>query len=83
MQPLWSKLLTRPLTLRNGTVLRTLRDARHFIAALPEDFRYRPAWQDAAKLLLKAAESGSGSQAIEDATLQMQRALLLERRLLT
>ena len=83
MPPSWSKLLSRPLTLRNGTVLRTLRDARHFIAALPEDFRHRSAWRHAADLLLKAAESGSDSQAVEDATLQMYRALSLERQLLT
>ena len=67
--------------LRNGTVLRTLRDARHFIATLPEDFQRRPAWQHVAKLLWDAAETQSDSCAVGEATLRMQRALRVEGRL--
>jgi len=81
MQPSWSKPLARPLTLRNGTVLRTLRDARHFIAMLPEDLHRRSSWQHVARLLWDAAEDGSDSRVLGEATLRMQRALWVEGRL--
>ena len=67
--------------LHNGTVLRTLRDARHFIATLPEDCQRRPTWQHMAKLLWDAAEAQSDSCAVAEATLRMQRALRVEGRL--
>jgi len=81
MQPSWSKPLARPLTLRNGTVLRTLRDARHFIATLPEEFQRRSSWQHVARLLWDAAEDGSDPHALGEATLRMQRALSVEGQL--
>jgi hypothetical protein len=81
MQASWSKPLARPLTLRSGAVLRTLRDARHFIAMLPEDFRRRSTWQHLAQLLWDAAESESNSRVVEEATLRMQRALSIEGQL--
>jgi hypothetical protein len=67
--------------LRNGTVLRTLRDARHFIATLPEDFQRRPTWQLVAKLLWDAAEAESDLRIVGEATLRMQRALTVDGRL--
>jgi hypothetical protein len=81
MQPSWSKPLARPLMLRNGTVLRTLRDARHFIAMLPEDFHRRSTWRHVAQLLWDAAENATDSRLVGEATLRLRRALSLEGRL--
>ena len=80
-QPTWSKPLARPLALRNGTVLRTLRDARHFIATLPEELQRRASWQHVARLLWDAAERESHPGIVWDATWRMHRALAVEGRL--
>ena len=77
----WSAPLSRPIALRDGTVLRTLRDARAFVLALPPGDQERQAWQKAAALLIEAAENGGDVEAATDtvfAALFMQAAVKLE-----
>jgi hypothetical protein len=57
-KPQWGNKLSRPITLRNGTTLHTLRDARALIVALPRT-RHSPQWEIAATRLVAAAENGS------------------------
>jgi hypothetical protein len=47
-----------PIALPDGRKLRTLRDAGHYVAALPKATQSLPAWQLAAEMLLGAAERG-------------------------
>jgi hypothetical protein len=70
----WTKHLTEPIWLDNGEVLRTLRDARKFIIALPEEEQHYAKWQRLANLLLIAAQSGR-AQMIRIATDQLRQAL--------
>ena len=74
----WSALLSRPLTLRDGTTLTTLADARGAILALPSSDEERNAWLKAADLLMAAAEQGGDVAA---ATEQVELALFLQARL--
>jgi hypothetical protein len=76
----WDRALARPLELRVGTVLSTLLDASDFLLTLPEDVYRHPAWQRAARLLTEAVESGRDND-IEEATLQLERALAIENEL--
>jgi hypothetical protein len=76
----WDRALARPLVLRVGTVLSTLLEASDFVLALPEDVYRQPAWQRVAGLLTEAVESGRDSD-IEEATLQLERALAIENQL--
>jgi hypothetical protein len=54
---MWYRRLDEPVVLDNGEVLRTLRDARRFIAAVPEQDRENPKWRTLA-LLLSGARTG-------------------------
>ena len=69
-----SARLSKPLTLRDGRTLRTLRDARDFVLRLPERDLERNAWQSAAGLLIAAANGGN----IEAATKQVAAVLFLK-----
>jgi len=78
----WSVELARPVPVRDGTELRTLRDACTMVLdGVPEAKQLRPEWQHAAKLLMAAAESGK-SDDVEAATKQIELALLLNGLLL-
>ena len=69
--------LARVVRVRDGTVLHTLGDASTMILDdISADRQRRPEWQHAAKLLMAAAESGSGDN-VEAATKQIELALLL------
>jgi hypothetical protein len=72
-KPQWGNKLSRPITLRNGTKLHTLRDARTFILELPRT-RHSPQWEIAATRLVAAAENGS-ALAIATATRAFELAL--------
>ena len=57
--------------------METLRDAAELVANFTEGVQAHPWVQDAAQLLMKAAESGSAED-IEEATWQLERALRRE-----
>jgi hypothetical protein len=75
---LWSAKLKRPITLKDGTALRSLADVRRFSLNEPEHVQERRAWQRATELLLHVAEDASQ---IEAATRQVELALFIEARL--
>jgi hypothetical protein len=54
----WQSAFDDPITLPDGRELRTLRDAGHYVAALPKATQSLPVWQLAAEMLLNAAERG-------------------------
>lgn len=71
----WTQRLAQPIALDNGEVLYSLRDARKFILALPEqDLRYEK-WQTVVGSLLSAAHTGR-ADIISIATEQLRHALL-------
>ena len=70
----WTQRLAEPIALNNGEVLRTLRDARKYILALPEQVQHHAKWQRLASLLLSAADFGR-ADLIRIATEQLRQAL--------
>jgi hypothetical protein len=52
----WSRAFHVPITLPDGRMLRTLRDAGEYIQELPKAEHQRPEWQIAAEMLLEAVE---------------------------
>jgi hypothetical protein len=48
----WDQLFFDPIELRDGRVLRSLRDAGEFIQSLPKVTQDRPEWQVAVRALL-------------------------------
>jgi hypothetical protein len=76
----WDRRLAWPVTVRGGGPIATLADARAFILNLPDTTQHRIRWQHAANLLLKAADSESDAD-IERATLEIERALIVDARL--
>lgn len=70
----WVTPLARPLKPRDHAELRTLDDARAYMLELPEGIAARQAWQQAAALLLAAAEDPAKA-AIADATRQVELAM--------
>jgi hypothetical protein len=52
----WEQELFEPIELPDGRVLRTLRDAGHYIQELPKATQERPEWQAAARALLLVVE---------------------------
>jgi hypothetical protein len=76
-RPEWSAKLSRPVRVRDGPELRTLRDAVHFILdEIPAKRRRRNEFQVTATLLMKAADSGSAED-IEKATSKLDLALFM------
>jgi hypothetical protein len=75
--PRWSADLARPIAVKGGPTLRTLREARDFMLDQPEHIQQRRSWQRAAELLLEAAENGADVEAV---TKQVELALFLEAR---
>jgi hypothetical protein len=72
--PDWSRRLSRAVVPIRGDPMFILADARNYILALPSGIRHQDEWQHTAKLLIAAAESGGGI-GIEEATLQLERAI--------
>ena len=52
----WSRAFHVPITLPDGRMLRTLRDAGEYIQELPKAEHQRPEWKIAAEMLLEAVE---------------------------
>jgi hypothetical protein len=48
---MWDRRLAEPVVLDNGEVLRTLRDARKYILALPEQHQQYAKWRRLAALI--------------------------------
>lgn len=57
----WQRRFDDPIPLPDGRELKTLRDAGHYITALPEATQRKPEWELATGLLLSAAENGGTS----------------------
>ncbi|HLH12428.1 MAG TPA: hypothetical protein VKV77_11190 [Methylovirgula sp.] len=73
----WSLNITEPISLKNKSVLRSLKDAADLLLGLGEACQRSPWYQHAARLLMEAAASGKPGD-IEEATVQMRRALTRE-----
>lgn len=74
----WSCPLAATVTLRDGTVLETLRDVAALMTErLPPARQEKSVWQTTARMLLEACESGRKSD-IAHATAQLRRALEIE-----
>lgn len=52
----WHRTFDDPIPLPDGRMLRTLRDAGHYIAKLPKATQQRPEWRTATDMLMRAAE---------------------------
>ena len=55
----WSRQFDDPIVLRDGRVLRTLRDAGEYIQALPKRKHEMTEWQIAAEMLMAAVDGRS------------------------
>ena len=55
----WSRAFHIPISLPDGRVLRTLRDAGEYIQELPRAKHKLPEWEIAAQMLLEAVEGKS------------------------
>jgi hypothetical protein len=80
--PDWDRKLSRVVAPIRGEPIQTLDDARAFILALSPGVKHQDDWERAAHLLTVAAESKSGID-IEQATFQLERALLFHGLLAT
>jgi hypothetical protein len=74
----WNSKLSRTVPPVRAEPMQTLADARSYILALPPGVRTQEDWERAVELLLTAAESGTGFD-IEQATFQLERALLFHK----
>ncbi|MES2030816.1 MAG: hypothetical protein V4477_16675 [Pseudomonadota bacterium] len=68
----WSARFPEPIALPDGANLATLQDAGTYITELPKETQATPAWQNAAHVLIQAADHGGP---VEFARLGMMRAL--------
>jgi hypothetical protein len=73
----WSDEFWKPIRLKDGRALATLRDAREMIATLPPSVRQFEQWQDIQNALARAAYAPS---AIDEALSAMVRALRADPR---
>jgi hypothetical protein len=71
----WELKLSRAIVPIHGEPIHTLSEARAYILSLPPGTRHQDDWQRAADLLMAAVYSASESD-IEQATFQIERALL-------
>jgi hypothetical protein len=74
----WELKLLRVVAPIRGEPMHTLSDARAYILSLPPGTRHHDDWERAADLLLLAVDSSSEAE-IEQATFQLERALLFHR----
>jgi hypothetical protein len=74
----WELKLSREIVPIRSEPLRTLSDARAYILSLPPGTQHQDDWERAADLLLVAVDSSSDID-IEQATFQIERALLFHR----
>jgi len=75
----WNKELAYWITPKSGPMrgMSTLIDANHALQALPVEYRKRPDWVDAAKLVVQAAETGSDLD-VQIATDELLRVIVRE-----
>ena len=71
----WSRRFIDPITLPDGRLLRTLREAAEYVAALPAREHDRPHWQAAVEVLILEAERGEPGADPMMARIGMLRAL--------
>jgi hypothetical protein len=74
----WERKLSRVVTPIRAEPMHTLSDARAYILSLPPGTQHQDDWQRAADLLMLAADSSRETD-IEQATFQLERALLFHR----
>lgn len=74
----WNQRLSRAVIPVRGDPMFVLADARDLILALPPGLRHQDDWQRTAEFLIAAAESGRMVD-IEQATFQLERALLFHK----
>jgi hypothetical protein len=74
----WQLKLSRAVVPIRGEPIHTLSDARAYILSLPPGTRLQDDWQRAADLLMIAVDSTSETD-IEQATFQLERALLFHK----
>ena len=72
--PNFNRRFAEPIRLANGPVLATLRDAAEIIGGLASFRQQPPTWEYAAELVLWAATTGR-KEDVEEARLQILRAL--------
>jgi hypothetical protein len=72
----WSRKFPKPIVIKDGRTMETLREASEIILALPERTQQRPHWQYAGELLIEAADHGLD---LTDAWAQLRRALIVSR----
>jgi hypothetical protein len=73
----WRRKLPRPIVVRGGRTLRLLSDCRSYAVDLDRDEAALPHWQQAARLMVAAAEGGS----IEDVVGQFESILFQQNKL--
>jgi hypothetical protein len=74
----WNRPLAYPLTLRDGQVITTMKQAAALMTKrLPKARQEKPIWQYAAELLMEAQKTGKPDD-VAAATGQLQRALSAE-----
>jgi hypothetical protein len=74
----WELKLSRVIAPVRSEPLGTLSDAHAYILSLPPGTRHQDDWQRAANLLMAAVDSASQTD-IEQATFQIERALLFHK----
>jgi hypothetical protein len=74
----WELKLSRVVAPIRSEPLRTLSDARAYILSLPPGTRHQDDWERAADLLMAAVDSARETD-IEQATFQLERALLFHK----
>jgi hypothetical protein len=74
----WELKLSRVVAPIRGEPMHTLSDARAYILSLPPGTRHQDDWERTADLLMVAVDSSSETD-IEQATFQLERALLFHR----
>jgi hypothetical protein len=55
---MWNARLRKPIRLEDGRTIRTLGDARDVVLSLPKRDQHRQKWEQFARLLVTAAETG-------------------------
>ena len=74
----WTRKLSAPIVLDNGRTFLRLRDAADFALALSDRQKANPAWQYAIRLMMRAAERGSGDQDLKEAERQLDVVLRMD-----
>jgi hypothetical protein len=71
----WSRKLSQPITLGDGRIFMTPRDAAEFMLNLPELQRNNPHWRFATEAMLRAAQPNAPMHALLEAEASVKAAL--------